>query len=219
VDTTSPVLTLTGATSLTLECHTSFTDPGATATDNCPGSVTVTPSGSVNANVPGTYTLTYTASDASGNSATAARTVTVVDTTAPTLTLKPAIAFWPPKHSYQTVTVGQIVQSVSDSCNTSLSANSVVIEQVTSDEPDDVPGNADGITTNDIVIAADCKSVQLRAERDETKNGRVYALMLRLKDASGNVTRNTFKATVPLNQSGAPAVQDASALTKTSSCP
>jgi hypothetical protein len=80
-------------------------------------------SGSVNVNVPGPYTLTYAASDPSSNAATAARTVTVVDTTAPTLTLKPSIAFWPPNHSSQTVTVSQMVQSVSDSCTTSLSAN------------------------------------------------------------------------------------------------
>jgi hypothetical protein len=33
-----------------------------------------------------------------------------------------------------------------------------------------VAGDADGITTNDILMAGDCKSVQLRAECDVTKN-------------------------------------------------
>jgi hypothetical protein len=61
--------------------------------------------------------------------------------------------------------------------------------------------------------------VQLRAERDGTKNGRVYTVTLRLGDASGNTTRQAFKVTVPLNQSGAPAVEDAVALTVHSRCP
>jgi hypothetical protein len=48
-----------------------------------------------------------------------------------------------------------------------------------------VTGDADGNTTNDIVIAADCKSVQLRSERNETLNGRVYVITLRVHDAAG----------------------------------
>jgi len=92
-------------------------------------------------------------------------------------------------------------------------------ENVTSDEPDNAPGDADGNTTGDIVIAADCRSVQLRAERDETKNGRVYVITLRARDAAGNTTRKDFKVSVPINQSGAAAAQDATALTVTSSCP
>jgi hypothetical protein len=88
--------------------------------------------------------------------------------------------------------IGSGPQSLSDNC-TSLSLNDVRIEKVTSVEPNDVPGDADGITTDDIVIAGDGKSVQLRAERDETKNGRVYAVTLRVKDASGNLTQRDFK--------------------------
>jgi hypothetical protein len=79
----------------------------------------------------------------------------VVDQGAPALALKPAISFWQSNHAYQTVTMSQMVASVSD-CSTNLGIGNVVIEKVTSDEPDDAPGNSDGITTNDIVIAADC---------------------------------------------------------------
>jgi uncharacterized repeat protein (TIGR01451 family) len=85
VDTTPPVITLSGANPMTVECHGSFTDPGATASDACAGSVAVTSSGSVNVNTPGTYTITYRASDGT-NTATATRTVNVVDTTPPTIT-------------------------------------------------------------------------------------------------------------------------------------
>ncbi|HZS07224.1 MAG TPA: immunoglobulin-like domain-containing protein [Blastocatellia bacterium] len=88
VDTTPPVITLTGANPLTVQCHTSFTDPGASAADGCAGNVAVTASGSVNANMPGTYTITYTASDPAGNAATpVTRTVNVVDTLPPVITL------------------------------------------------------------------------------------------------------------------------------------
>src|SRR5207247_6226535 len=86
VDTTKPVIALNGTDSLTVECHSSFTDPGATATDACAGSLAVTTSGSVNANTPGAYTLTYTATYPSGNSATVTRSVNVVDPTTPVIT-------------------------------------------------------------------------------------------------------------------------------------
>ena len=69
---------------MTVECHTAFVDPGATAHDACAGDFAATPSGTVNANVVGTYTVTYNATDPSGHAAApVTRTVNVVDTTAP----------------------------------------------------------------------------------------------------------------------------------------
>jgi hypothetical protein len=102
-----------------------------------------------------------------------------------------------------------MMQSVSDDSDGNL-FNNVVIEKVTSDEPDDASRKADGTTINDIVIAGDCKSVRLRSERDGKKNGRVYSLTLRVGDPSGNVTRRDFKVSVPHDR-GAPAVEDATA--------
>jgi hypothetical protein len=64
---------------------------------------------------------------------------------------------------------------------------------VTSDEPDDIAGGGDGNTIHDIVIASNCKSVQLRAERDGNGNGRVYTITFKVRDASGNVTTATSK--------------------------
>src|SRR5262249_48322979 len=105
----------------------------------------------------GTTTVTLTVTDNHGASSQCSSTVTVVDTTPPTLTLKPSIGLWPPNHQYHTVTTADMVAAVSDSCS-SIGLNNVVITQVTSDE-----GSA---ADNDIVIAPDCSSVQLRAERD-----------------------------------------------------
>jgi len=87
VDTTAPVITLAGDNPITIEVGSSFTDPGATATDNYDSSVTVTTTGSVDVNTLGSYTITYSATDSSSNTASTTRTVNVVDTTAPVITL------------------------------------------------------------------------------------------------------------------------------------
>jgi autotransporter-associated beta strand protein len=85
-DTTPPVITLNGPNPMTVECHGSFADPGATALDACVGPVAAVPSGTVDPNTTGAYTLTYTANDGNGNTATVFRTVNVTDTTAPAIT-------------------------------------------------------------------------------------------------------------------------------------
>ena len=73
---------------MTLECHgAAFSDPGASASDTCAGSLSVSVSGSVDVNTLGDYVLVYSATDPSGNSASQSRTVHVVDTTNPVVTL------------------------------------------------------------------------------------------------------------------------------------
>jgi hypothetical protein len=89
-DTSAPIITLLGPNPLTNECHSPFTDPGATAQDNCAGAVVVTASSPVNPDATGIYTIQYVASDPSGNTATNTRTVYVVDTTPPVITLNGA---------------------------------------------------------------------------------------------------------------------------------
>ena len=76
-DTTAPVISVSGAETLTIELGDSYSDAGATATDNVDSAVTVSTAGSVTNTVAGDYTLTYSATDAAGNSATATRVVTV----------------------------------------------------------------------------------------------------------------------------------------------
>jgi hypothetical protein len=83
IDTLAPVITLNGASVLTNELGSAFTDPGATAMDLCEGSVSVAASGVVNPAVVGTNLLTYTATDGNGNTNTTTRTVIVRDTTLP----------------------------------------------------------------------------------------------------------------------------------------
>jgi uncharacterized repeat protein (TIGR01451 family) len=204
VDTIAPVITVNGANPMTVECHTTFTDPGATATDACDTNVPVSTSGSVNTNVPGTYTLTYNASDDSGNNATPkTRTVIVVDTGLPVITVNNLMpSLWPANHKYVSFNVTDFVTAASDGCDTSLGVSSVIVEKITSDETEN--GNGDGNTTNDIVIAPNCKSFQVRAERNAGGNGRVYTVTFALTDSNGNVGRQTVKIVVPLNPGSTP---------------
>ena len=85
VDTTSPVVVLTGAATVTVELGDDYTEQGATASD-ASGTMTVVITGTVDTDTVGSYTVTYTSTDASGNVGTVTRTVNVVDTTAPVFT-------------------------------------------------------------------------------------------------------------------------------------
>ena len=115
IDTTAPVITLTGDNPITHELGAVYTDAGATVTD-LSGTLTITTAGEVDVNTVGSYTLTYTATDASGNEATAVtRTVNVVDTTAPVYT------------SSTTFTVAENVTAIGDVTATDLATFSFTI--------------------------------------------------------------------------------------------
>ena len=120
-------------------------------------------------------------------------------------------------HKYVTINVTDLATSVTDNCDHSVGVGSMNISMVTSDEPDNSTG--DDNTSSDILIAANCNSVQLRAERSGNGNGRVYTITLKITDASNNVSTATFKITVPHSQNGAPAVDDGPHFTVVSNCP
>lgn len=86
-DTTAPVITLNGASSLILRLGDEYTEAGATASDNVDGTVDVKISGVVNSSVVGQYTISYSATDKAGNTATATRKVAVEEE-------KPFITTW-----------------------------------------------------------------------------------------------------------------------------
>jgi hypothetical protein len=128
------------------------------------------------------------------------------------------ISVWPPNHQYQNFTMADFGVTASSSCDGDLT-NSVKIVTVTSDELDDNPGGADGNTINDIVIANDCKSVQLRRERDGDADGRVYTVTFMVTDSVGHTATATAQVIVPLNQSNGGAVNSGVQNTVNGTCP
>jgi large repetitive protein len=84
VDTTPPVITLLGDTTVYVEFGTVYTDAGATALDICDGDITaniITAGDTVNTSILGSYTITYNVSDAASKAAVEViRTVIVTGT-------------------------------------------------------------------------------------------------------------------------------------------
>ena len=142
----------------------------------------------------GDHLLTLRVTDFSGATGTAQALVAVADTTPPRLTLRLSSSLlWPPTHRMLPIhaTVG-----VSDACG---SAGAILVF-VTSDEPDDAPGPADGSTLMDIQEASPGTpdfDFKLRAERSETGDGRVYTVMYRAVDAAGNPSTAAVFVNVP----------------------
>jgi len=88
-DITAPVITVVGANPMKLNVGDTFSDPGATATDDTDGDITGKKSiavvSTVDTSTAGTYYVSYSVSDAAGNSATASRDVVVSDSSLATL--------------------------------------------------------------------------------------------------------------------------------------
>ena len=81
IDTTAPEITLVGNEIETIEVGATYTEQGATATDNYDTTLTVVVGGdTVDTAIVGNYSVTYNVSDVSGNAATeVTRTVTVAE--------------------------------------------------------------------------------------------------------------------------------------------
>lgn len=195
-DTIPPILNL--PPSVTLE---STGSDGAihtytvTATDNTDPAPVVSCSPISGSAFPlGVTDVICTATDAFGNSSQGSFTVTVVDTTAPTLTLSVTPGtLWPPNHQLVALTISVSASDIVDSAPT------IRLVSVTSNEPDNAPGNGDGNTTGDIVIQSNF-IVQVRAERAGNGTGRVYTLTYEVSDASGNTSTATATVKVPHDQ-------------------
>jgi hypothetical protein len=84
-DTTAPIITLAGQSTVTLLPGQIYIETGATAVDIVDGNLSsmVTVDGTVDTSKPGTYLLTYRATDRAGNSAAVERTVGVIEEAQP----------------------------------------------------------------------------------------------------------------------------------------
>ncbi|HEX8188757.1 MAG TPA: immunoglobulin-like domain-containing protein, partial [Pyrinomonadaceae bacterium] len=202
-DATAPVVTLNGANPMTVECHTTFTDPGATAADSCDGARPVSVSGTVNANAVGSYTLTYTATDLSGNTGSTTRTVNVVDTTAPVVTLNGATpvtvvqgsAFVDPGATANDSCGGPLAVSVSGSVNTGVVGTYVLTYSAT-----DASGNTGSATRTVNVVynfTGFFSPVSNPPALNEVKAGQGVPVKFSL---GGNQGLNIFAAGYPASQ-------------------
>jgi hypothetical protein len=164
-----------------------------TVSDNCPGVTDscTPPSGSV---FPlGTTPFQCVATDSSGNTNLCNSVVKVVDTTPPVISSVSASpnVLWPPNHKMTPVTVAI---SASDVCSPTVTCK---ITSVTSNEPVNAPGS--GNTAPDWQITGD-RSVNLRAERSGSGNGRVYTLTVQCTDSAGNSSTKAVTVSVPHDQ-------------------
>jgi len=224
-DTLAPTVSLVGSASMSIQAGSAFVEPGASATDACSGPLAVTQTGSVNTAVPGTYTLTYSAQDAVGLRSSVARTVTVLGSTcSTTVTVKPTQQIWPPNHNYRTFRLSDCA-AVTSTCGTGGGCHGGAdinqmgeILSIYSDEPEDVTGNGDGNTQDDIVITGP-SSFKVRAERQGKGNGRFYGVLFQVTDSSGAVQTATCKLVVPHDQSGRGAIDDGAAAGYTVNAP
>lgn len=99
---------------------------------------------------------------------------------------------WPPNH--------RMVRVVSGAYATDACGSSVLAITVTSNEPDNGPG--DGNTAPDWEVVANGNGtydVWVRAERSGNQMGRIYTITARAVDGSGNVSTQTASVEVPRN--------------------
>ncbi|MDH7515103.1 MAG: HYR domain-containing protein [Bacteroidota bacterium] len=213
VDAAAPVPALPSLPDVIGECSAAITTT-PTATDNCAGTIIGTTSDPLTYSTQGVHIVTWIFNDGNGNIAQQTQRVIVQDVSGPVIGLNQAALYlWSPNHQYETITMPQIVASLTDNCG----AANIRIMHVTSDEPEDDPGSGDGSTLDDIVIASNCQSLQIRSERDGGRNGRVYRIFLEAEDANGNKTNTSFCVSVQHN-SNTPAIEDAAAYTVYSAC-
>ncbi len=130
----------------------------------------------------------------SGSDVVCRSELVVKDTQAPVLTPK-TLNLWPPNHKFHSIAVGDCFD-IADACQSDLQAEFI---WASSDEPVDDLG--DGHHAPDILID-DCQKVQLRAERQGPKDGRVYKLGVRVVDGSGNASEGVCTVVVDHDQRG-----------------
>ena len=206
VDNTPPIADVNPLPNIEGECSVNITAPAAS--DNCGGVLTGTTTDPMSYTVQGTYTVTWTYDDGNGNTLQQMQTVIVNDVTDPIITtIVSDLVMWPPNHKYETFVISDFVTAVSDNCAT-LVINDVYFKSVSSDELEDATGGGDGNTLEDMLIADDCMSIQLRKERQGGSNGRFYTVYLGLEDGNGNDTEAIVHVTVPTSI-GNPAINDA----------
>ncbi|WDF35275.1 VWA domain-containing protein (plasmid) [Arthrobacter agilis] len=106
-------------------------------------------------------------------------------------------SIWPPNHKLVNISLAGVTDPDGDPVK-------LTVTGVTQDEPLNGPG--DGDASPDAVISTDGSSLQVRAERSGTGDGRVYTIAFTGTDTNGGTCSGTTTVGVPLDQRGAAAV-------------
>jgi hypothetical protein len=198
-DNTPPVVTPPANITTTADVNScsADVDPGeATATDNCSvQSVVGTRIDNQPLDAPypvGTTTITWTATDVNGNTAQAQQTVTVTDNQDPTVSSAVAVTTMGPPFNHALINVG-LSATASDNCSTVGPLQVFVY----SDEDDGTGPHSPDATNIGI------GTLKLRRERDGGSNGRVYLIVVKAMDSSGNTAVSVTTVTVPASNSAA----------------
>ena len=121
-DTTAPVITINGASTINLNLGTTYTEQGATASDDFDGDITanIIVGGAVDVNTAGSYFITYDISDNAGNIATQViRTVNIIEVPNGCVG---GISSFPYTESFEN-TLGDWTQSAADDIDWTIDAN------------------------------------------------------------------------------------------------
>jgi hypothetical protein len=118
IDSTNPVVVLIGEDEIELIQHATYSESGATVSDNSNETLSITIGGSVNTAILGDYVLTYTATDSTGNTHQISRLVRVVTTPLTLLWSNPSI------NIFDYVSVFNNINSSSDKTVYNYSINS-----------------------------------------------------------------------------------------------
>ena len=139
----------------------------------------------------GAHVITLTVDDGQGGTDTDTVVITVQDTTPPVINAINANPpmLWPPNHKMKSVT---LVPDVTEACD---AAPVCQILSVSSDEPVTGPGGAGNTTPDWLVTGA--LTLDLRAERMGSGDGRVYTIAVQCVDGSGNASQANATVTVP----------------------
>ena len=145
---------------------------------------------SINIDAEGVHTVGVRVIDNAGNVSALVTRVVKLDLTAPVVNGASAnpSTLSPPNHKMRDVTVAYDASDNFGPATCSL--------DVTSNEPVNADGNADGDTAPDWEIL-DAHHVRLRAERSDAGTGRVYTVNINCADAAGNTTTRALTVFVP----------------------
>jgi Bacterial surface protein, Ig-like domain/Bacterial TSP3 repeat len=182
-DTSAPTLTILGSDPVNLCYGETYTDPGATAMDNCLGDITgnIVVSNPVNTSVSGTYIVTYNVQDGAGNSAAQVTRTVYVDVQPPVITLQgenPLV--FCPNSTYEDPGA-----SASDNCGGNLSSSITVDNPVDMNQPGnytvtynvtDSAGNHAQPVTRTVVVVGGDTAVQIKTIYDYDAIGRLLGI-------------------------------------------